>query len=93
MEFEKEGVAAKLEAAVRAESDARRMCFAQGKDYVHMLFPGNEFVITEEPDGTVRNRHIQEGTITRELPDGRVDDFRAGDPQDMEPSYLVRRVR
>lgn len=78
----------RTDGACAGASDGRRMCFEQGKAFVYMPSSDSEFIIIEEPNGVVRKLRLSDRTITRTWPDGRVDQFREGDPEDLKPSYI-----
>ena len=71
--------------------DAREMCFAQGKVFVHMNEGDHEHIWAEWPDGTIDRHNIEKGTVRRELPNGQVtevppDDLALGATADLVDS-------
>lgn len=52
-------------------TDSRRMCFDQGKPFVHMPSEESEVVITEWPNGVIDEFRIDDESMTRSWPDGR----------------------
>ena len=79
---------ASLDWILDSDMDSRRICFEQGKAFVYMPDEDGDVIIAEEPNGVVEHRRISDGMITRTWPDGRVDHFRRGDPQDLEFPYI-----
>ena len=78
-----------LDWVLDSDMDSRRMCFEQGKAFVYMPSEDGDAIIPEEPNGVVEHRRISDGTVTRTWPDGPVDHFRRGDPDDRAyPSIL-----
>ena len=67
--------------------DSRQMCFQQGKAYVWMTDDDAE-IITELPNGVVMRLRRADDTVVRTWPDGRVDQYRKGDPEDLEYPYV-----
>ena len=59
--------------------DAREMCFAQGKTCVYVEAG---YIVAEEPNGVVERSRLGSDLVTRTWPDGTVQQFRFGDPED-----------
>ena len=80
-----------LDALTRALAhpiDSRKMCFQQGKAFVWMPDPDSEVVITEWPNGVIDTHRLSDSTVSRAWPDGRVEHYREGEPEDREAPYL-----
>ena len=66
-------------------SDWRQICFDQGKPCVYMPEDNKSVVVTEWPNGVVEVKTIADHKIVRTWPDGRVERYRKGDPEDVYP--------
>ena len=71
-----------------SRTDARRMCFEQGKAFVYMPRDDDSRVITEWPNGVIEDHLLADDTVTRRWPDGRVEHLRAGDLATLECPYI-----
>ena len=69
-------------------TDSRRLCFQQGKAVVYMPPGDDSRIVTEYPNGVVEDYEIASGSITRTWPDGRLEQFRAGDPADLQHPHV-----
>ena len=78
-----------LDRVLDSDMDSRRMCFEQGKAFVFMPSEDGDVIIAEEPNGAVEHRQISDGAVNRIWPDGRVDHFRRGDPDDLAYPYIL----
>ena len=67
--------------------DSRQMCFQQGKAYVWMTDDDAE-IVSELPNGVVMRLCLADDTVVRTWPDGRVDQYQQGDPEDLEYPYI-----
>ena len=67
--------------------DSRQMCFRQGKACIWMTDDAAE-IVTELPNGVVMRRCLADDTVVRTWPDGRVERYRKGDPEDLEYPYI-----
>ena len=67
--------------------DSRQMCFQQGKAYVWMTDDDAE-IVSELPNGVVMRLCLADDTVVRTWPDGRVDQYRKGAPEDLEYPYI-----
>ena len=69
------------------EVDSRRMCFLQGKACIWMTEDGTE-IVTEFPNGVVTRLRVADDAIVRTWPDGRVDKYQKGSPEDREFPHI-----
>ena len=73
--------------------DSRRICFERGKAFVFMPDEDSDLIIAEDPNGVVEHGRISDATVTRIWPDGRVDHFRRGDPEDLASEHGATMLR